>query len=114
MSSPFWIFLWASIFSMLGGLGYLYRTKEVIKLRDVISAILNNGICGTALAMIWYYRFQEQIYILIGLCGLIGLMGPPAVDWVISKLKSGSLKMNFSKTDGELEVKDDTNKTKLS
>lgn len=106
-SSPIIVFIFASIFSILGGIAYICRTKEVIKLRDIVSSSLNTGLCGLALSMIWYYKFEGQIYVLMGLCILVSLMGSVGVDWVLAKLKSGSFSINFNKNDGKLEVKED-------
>lgn len=106
-SSPIIVFVCASLFSIFGGIAYIYRTKEIIKLRDIISSSLNTGLCGLALAMIWYYKFADQIYILMGLCILVSLMGSAGVDWILTKFKTGALSINFNKQDGKLEVKDE-------
>jgi hypothetical protein len=62
---------------------------------------------GLGITMIWYYRFSEQIYILLGSCILIGLMGPIGVEWVLSQLRKGTFVINFKKDSGELNVGDE-------
>lgn len=104
MENELVIFLLSSILSVLAGFAYIYRTKETAKLRDFLSVGLNTGLCGLAISMIWYYKFKDQIYILIGFCILVGLMGPIGVEWVLNKFKSGGLTINFNKDKGELNA----------
>lgn len=71
-----------------------------------MSVGLNTGLCGLAISMIWYYKFKDQIYILVGFCILIGLMGPMGVEWILAKLRTGSFSLNFNKDEGKLSAKE--------
>jgi hypothetical protein len=87
-NSPIWIFVAAAFLSTLGGLAYLLRTTEgAITSRKVFTYGLNTGLAGLALCMVWYSKFQDQIYVLIGLCMFVGLMGPAGVEWLLSIVK---------------------------
>lgn len=46
------------------------------------TAGFSSGCLGLALAMLWYTKFQDNVYFLIGVCILAGLSGRPMVDAV--------------------------------
>ena len=98
------VFVLSTVLSILAGFGYIVRNNEELKLRMFINSAINNGLCGLAISMIWIYKFREQIYILVGFCIIIGLMGQAGVDFILNKFKTGGLSINFGKGNKDLEV----------
>jgi len=82
--------------SSFAGLATLLRfsRKKLSKLA-VISAMLNAGFLGLAIALIWYqnYRKAENVHGLIGICVLAGMGGSTITDLLISLLAGAGIKV---------------------
>ncbi len=85
------VFAGAGILSALAGLASLLRSNVDLTRKKVASALLNSGILGVGIALLWYTKFQENVYFLIGLCVVAGLGGNSTVDFVIAAAKQGLL-----------------------
>lgn len=70
------------------GLATLLRFARKLSKLSVISAMLNAGFLGLAIALLWYqnYRKAENVYGLIGICVLAGMGGSTLTDIAISIL----------------------------
>ncbi len=77
------------------GLATLLRFARKISKLTVISAMLNAGFLGLAIALIWYqnYRQAENVYGLIGVCVLAGMGGSTLTDLAISLLSGAGIKV---------------------
>lgn len=79
------------------GLATLLRFAKKISKLAVISAMLNAGFLGLAIALIWYqnYRKAENIYGLIGICVLAGMGGSTITDLLISILAGAGIRVTI-------------------
>lgn len=89
--NPLSVFISAFGVSSFAGLAALLRAGKQVNWVSVASAILNSGLLGLAIALLWYTKFQDNIYFLIGICVLAGLGGATMVDFVIQAVKSGGV-----------------------
>lgn len=89
--SPLNVFLSAFCVSSFAGLAALLRAGKQVNAVSVISALLNSGFLGLAIALLWYTKFQDNVYFLIGICVLAGLGGATMVDFIIEAVKHGGL-----------------------
>ena len=97
--SPFTVFISAFGVSSFAGLAALLRAGKQVNYVSIISSLLNSGFMGLAIALLWYTKFQDNIYFLIGVCILCGLGGSSLVDFMIEAIKGGGLSIggfNFS------------------
>jgi hypothetical protein len=77
------------------GVATLLRFAKKISKLAVISAMLNSGFLGLAIALIWYqnYRQAENIFGLIGICVLAGMGGSTVTDLLISLLSGAGIRV---------------------
>lgn len=77
------------------GLATLLRFARKLSKLAIVSAMLNAGFLGLAIALIWYqnYRKSENIYGLIGICVLAGMGGSTLTDLLISLLSGAGIKV---------------------
>jgi hypothetical protein len=109
--NPIYVFLSAFGVSSFAGLAALLRAGKQVTGLAVFSAILNSGMLGLAIALVWYTKFQDNIYFLIGICVLAGLGGATMVDFVVAAIKSGGVsiggfKVGFEAAREEQRIKD--------
>jgi CHASE2 domain-containing sensor protein len=95
--NPIWVFVSAFGVSAFAGLAALLRAGKSINGIAIFSAIFNSGLLGLALALLWYHKFQDNIYFLIGICVLAGLGGATMVDFVLQMFKAGGLSISVGK-----------------
>lgn len=107
--NPLWVFISAFGVSSFAGLASLLRAGKQVNALAVFSAILNSGMLGLGIALVWYTKFQDNIYFLIGVCVLAGLGGVTVIDFVIEWAKGGGLP-TFLKFMAEASTKKDTDK----
>lgn len=77
------------------GLATLLRFARKLSKLAVISAMLNAGFLGLAVALLWYqnYRKAENVYGLLGFCVLAGMGGSTLTDILISVLSGAGIKI---------------------
>lgn len=82
--------VFASAFSVsaCAGLATLLRFAKKVSKLSVASAILNSGLLGLAISLIWYqnYREERNVYSLVGFCVLAGMGGSSVTDLIFSVL----------------------------
>ena len=83
--------------SAFAGLATLLRFAKKLSKLAVVSAMLNAGFLGLAIALIWYqnYRNAENVYGLIGICVLAGMGGSTLTDLAISLLAGAGIKVTI-------------------
>lgn len=86
--NPMAVFLSAFGVSSFAGLAALIRNGKRPTRMDIFSAMLNSGLIGLALAMLWFHKFQDNIYFLIGITILAGLGGATMVDFVLTLFRA--------------------------
>lgn len=89
--NPIYVFLSAFGVSSFAGLAALLRAGKKVNGIAIASAVLNSGMLGLAIALVWFHKFQDNIYFLIGICVLAGLGGATLVDFVVAAFKSGGI-----------------------
>ncbi len=85
------VFIGAGVLSGLAGLASLLRSNVELTWKRLISAFLNSGILGLGISLLWYAKFQDNVYFLVGLCVVAGLGGMTTVDLVIAAARRGIL-----------------------
>lgn len=109
--NPIYVFLSAFGVSSFAGLAALLRAGKQVNGIAVLSAVLNSGMLGLCIALIWYNKFQDNIYFLIGICVLAGLGGATLVDFMVAAFKSGGLSIGGVRigldTDASLREKEE-------
>jgi hypothetical protein len=89
------ISVFASAFgaASFAGLATLLRFAKKVSKLTVVSAMLNAGFLGLAIALLWYqnYRQAENVYGLIGICVLAGMGGSTLTDLAITLLSGAGL-----------------------
>lgn len=83
--------------SAFAGLATLLRFAKKLSKLAVVSAMLNAGFMGLAIALLWYqnYRKSENVYGLIGICVLAGMGGSTLTDLAISLLAGAGVKVTI-------------------
>lgn len=91
------VFLSAFGSASFAGLATLLRFAKKISKLAIMSAMLNAGFLGLAIALIWYqnYRKAENIYGLIGICVLAGMGGSTITDLLISILAGAGIRVTI-------------------
>lgn len=95
-TGPLAVFVCAFCVSAFAGLAALLRAGKQVNALAIFSAMLNSGLLGLTLALLWYKKYQDNVYFLIGMCILAGLGGATMVDFVVNLFQSGGLKMILS------------------
>jgi len=108
--SPTGVFLSAFAVSALAGLAALLRSTNKLTVLAVISAILNSGLMGLGISLLWYTKFQDNIYFLIGICVLAGLGGMTTVDFVLTAIRKGGFSIKVGNDGKSVELPDNTEK----
>lgn len=80
--SPIRTFVAAFGLSSFAGVAAHLREGKPSTILSMFVAGANSGCLGLALAMLWFEKFQDNIYFLIAVCILAGLAGRPMVDAV--------------------------------
>lgn len=93
----FSVFLSAFGTASFAGLATLLRFAKKISKLAIVSAMLNSGFLGLAIALIWYqnYRNAENVYGLIGVCVLAGMGGSTLTDLLISILAGAGIRVTI-------------------
>jgi hypothetical protein len=87
--------MFASIASGLAGVTAHLKNNPEIKWQAVFTAFMNSCLLGLAMSLVWFRSFQDNIYSLIGLCVLIGLMGSAGQEFFMSMVLKSGLTINF-------------------
>lgn len=74
------LFVFAFLISGACGVAWLLRSNLPINYRSVASAILNSGLLGLIVSLLWYRSYHEAPYFLLGICGLAGIGGVATVE----------------------------------
>lgn len=96
------VFAGAFILSALAGLASLLRKSGDLTKKAVCSVTLNSGVLGLAIALLWYTKFQDNIYFLIGVCVIAGLGGMTTIDFVLAAIQRGGLSIKLGKGGAEV------------
>jgi len=97
LSTSLGVFVSAFGAAAFAGLATLLRFAKKLSKLAVVSAMLNAGFMGLAIALLWYqnYRKAENVYGLIGVCVLAGMGGSTLTDLLISLLAGSGIKVTI-------------------
>jgi hypothetical protein len=92
------VFASAFGFSAFAGLATFLRFAKKLSRVAVVSAMLNAGFLGLAIALIWYQNYlkTENVYGLLGICVLAGMGGSTLTDLLISLLSGAGIKVTIT------------------
>ncbi len=94
---PIWVFISTFAITSFAGLAALLRSGKELTVRAIVSAMLNSGLLGLAIGMIWYkYYFSDNVWFLIGVSLLAGLGGMTVVDFLLQILRKGGIEIKFT------------------
>lgn len=96
---PLGVFASAFIVSALSGLAALLRSGSELTRKAATSALLNSGLLGLGISLLWYTKFQENVYFLIGVCVLAGLGGMTTIEFVLAAFRKGGFSISMGKPD---------------
>lgn len=84
--------------SAFAGLATLLRFAKRLSWLSVISAMLNAGFLGLAIALIWYQNYlkSENVSGLLGICVLAGMGGSTLSDLLISILAGAGISVKIT------------------
>lgn len=95
---PIWVFLSAFGVSAFAGMATYLRFSRNLSRLGCVSAIMNAGCMGLAIALLWYQNFRksENVYGLIGICVLAGMGGSTVTDILWSVLSGAGIKVTIT------------------
>lgn len=96
------VFASSFIVAALAGLAALLRSGSKISLLGIISSLLNSGLLGLGISLIWYTRFRDNLCFLVGICLMAGLGGMTTVDFVLKALRNGGFSIKLSNDSVEI------------
>jgi len=107
--SPLGVFLASFGVSALAGLAALLRSGKPLTILGLLSAILNSGLLGLGICLLWFTKFQDNIYFLVGVCVMAGLGGMTTIDFALTALRKGGFSIKLGE-DGRVELPDNGEK----
>lgn len=105
--NPIGVLLSSFAVSAIAGLAALLRSEEKLTWIKVLSSVLNSGMLGLGISLLWYLKFQTNIYMLIGICVLAGLGGMTTIEFVLAAFRKGGFSVVLGKN-GSVEIPDNT------
>lgn len=108
---PITLFLTAFGISALAGVAALLRTTKELSARTLISAGLNAGAIGMAIALVLFTYFKDNTWFLLGLCLLAGLGGMTCFGFILAILEKGgiNIRVNIKPEGDQKREGEDTN-----
>lgn len=89
---PLETFVWSATLSSLAGVAWLLRSGKPVDWRSLTSAVLNSGLFGLVIALIWWEKYAVNtpggVFFLIGISVLAGLGGVTLVDFAVQAVKA--------------------------
>jgi len=93
--SPLGVFFAAFAASSTAGIAAFLRSGKSVTKLALITAGLNSGLLGLAIALLWFQKFQDNIYFLVGICVITGLTGAAGLDFILSAIQNGGFSVNI-------------------
>lgn len=103
VAPPTKLFFSAFGVSACAGLAALLRSGNRLSKVAILSSLLNSGLLGLGISLLWYVKFADDPYFLVGVCVLAGLGGMTTVDFVLRAIRRGlSLRMGENEAESPL------------
>jgi len=103
---PFYVVLACFSVSSLAGLASLLRSGKPLTWYAIFSAVLNGGLLGVAICLLWYNYFENNVFFLVGLCVLAGLGGMSLLDFILVIFARGGLSIILNSAAEKKDVDD--------
>lgn len=105
----------AFVFAGTAGVAWLLRSNRMITRRSFCSAFLNSGVGGAIVCSMWLKTYQDNVWFLLGVCGLIGVGGIETIEFMRKTFHGVMVKYVQTVYDvtaesakkGEVEISDD-------
>jgi len=97
------------LLSAMGGFFALLRSNRVITWRNAAAATLYPGLMGLVVALCCY-KYAEaanNLYLLVGTAGMIGLGGVTLIDLILSLASQGGVQVHISPAPSPQAPRDD-------
>lgn len=98
---PFCVLLSAFSVSSLAGLAAILRSGRRLSPRTIVSAVLNSGMLGLAIACTWYHYWPAHLWFILGVSILAGLGGLSLIDFVVQAIRHGGVNIQIRLMPGE-------------
>lgn len=105
-----WVFIAAFLVSALAGLAAFLRSPAKVTFRPLLTYFLNSGLLGLGISLLWFMKFRDNLFFLIGICVISGLGGVTFVEYILLLFKQGGFSISINK-DGGTGVSDKSEKT---
>lgn len=104
--SPVGLFIACFALTAFAGLAALLRLPAPLTIKSVASSVLNCGLLGLGISLLWYTQFQQNTYFLVGACVILGLSGMGTFEFIIAMVRTAGLNaltgmMGFAKQSPE-------------
>lgn len=99
------IFITAFAISSFAGLAALLRSGRSISTVAVVSAMLNSGMMGLVICLLWYNYFKDNAYFLVGMCILAGFGGMSVIEFLAAAIAKGGLNVRIDVSEEGKEKK---------
>lgn len=93
------VFVSAFGLSGFAGLASLLRSGSKLDVTTICTHFLNSGMLGLGISLLWYTKYKENVYFLVGVCLVSGLGGMTMVDFVVTGLRKGTFNITIGTDD---------------
>lgn len=69
------------------GLASLLRSCRDLTTVKILSSFLNSGLLGLGICLLWFMKYREDVYSLVGICVLVGLGGQSMISFVLAVIE---------------------------
>ena len=85
----------------------LLRTNESLSVKSLLKAVLNSGLLGLGVSLLWIQVYEENPFFLVGICLLTGLGGAPTLDFVLEVARRLVVGFTMNQPKGTTKEKSD-------
>lgn len=91
--------------SSFAGLASLLRSGRAVSPMSIASAMLNSGLLGLGIFLLWYTYFRDgdNIAFLVGVCLFAGLGGATALDFIVAAVRNGGINIQINAGDSDVD-----------
>ena len=89
--------------SSFAGLASLLRSGRPVSPLAIASAMLNSGLLGLGIFLMWYTYFRngDNIAFLVAVCLFAGLGGATVLDFIVAAVKNGGINIQIRTGDSD-------------
>ncbi len=94
------VFVSSFTLAAFSGLATMLRSDQQMTRTKVVGQVLNSGLMGLGTSLLFYAKFEENLYFLVGVCLVAGISGASTLDFLVSVIRKGGFSINL-KNDGK-------------